>query len=109
MVDWSAMTGEEVVAALRTVPVVMEPWQGWGGERLVSATGRFFSRHARVLGAALDKAATVQPLTPGPGWSWSLGLHDGGPVFDTAAEAIADVDRVMRERGWKLLGETLGA
>ncbi len=50
MIDWSVMTGEEVVAALRSIPVVMHPWQGWGGERLVFASGRFFSRHSVVEG-----------------------------------------------------------
>jgi hypothetical protein len=112
MIDWSVMTGEEVVAALRSIPVVMHPWQGWGGERLVFASGRFFSRHSVVEGHLVQggtKHACVQPLTPGPGWSWSLGLHEHGATFDTAEEAIADVDRVMRERGWKLMGDTLRA
>ncbi len=107
MVDWSAMTGEEVVAVLHSVPVVMRPWQGWGGERVTDASGRFFSRHSVVEGHLVQggtKHACVQPM--GSGWSWSLGLYDHGPTLATAAEAMADVDRVMRERGWKLIGET---
>jgi hypothetical protein len=104
------MTGEEVLATVCSAPVVMGPWQGWCGEVAESVGDRhFFSRFSdhrvgRLWGDS--KHACVQPGNATPGWSWGLaGEFRSG--FATAAEAIADVDREMRARGWKLIGGTI--
>jgi len=47
----------------------------------------------------------VQPMTPGPGWSFSMGYekddYQGG--FSTAEEAQKAADEQLRKRGWLLL------
>ena len=105
-IDWSTMSGKEILVLLENVPIVMQPWQSHGKALMKVGKEETFSRFSDARLGRLwgdTKHAFVQRTS---GWAWTLG-HDYRTGFTTAADAIADVDREMQVRGWKLIGETI--
>ena len=91
-IDWSAMTAEEIVAALDSRPVVMGPWEGGTERRDRYGSGQRVYTFRRGF---TDWFAGLRVS--------EFGYERFGPCPDEAS-ARALADEMAKARGWKLMG-----
>jgi hypothetical protein len=86
-VDWSAMTGQEVWKAIFSAPQVAGPWE-------TGESGEMDARRA-LDGQIVATTLFVMPKYPEASWRVPVATSDRGGA-----------DRILREHGWKLAGDS---
>ena len=103
MVDWKNMRVDDVLDTLRSAPRVAGPWANCNdfpnGVRLY-AQGMFHRLRAWPEPTWVAMVH-VQPMTPGPGWSWWVTDKLRGTAA-TCEEAQRLADEALQHDGWRL-------
>ncbi len=106
MTDWLSLNAEGCLRAARAAPIVAYPWEDCntlGGGVKIYAEGMWTRRRAWPTPSWMS-VAYVQPETPGPGWSYSLGaMSQGRGGYATAEEAMHAADAALSGNGVRLL------
>ena len=104
-VNWLAIAPEIVLASLRAAPQIASAWEDCntcGGGVKLYADGMWVRRRAWPEPTWMS-VAYVHPMTPGPGWSFSLDHEEYHGGFATAEEAQRAADESLRKKGVLLL------
>jgi hypothetical protein len=103
VVDWSNVSTDDVLKSVQSAPKIMGAWRDCNdaGRGLLFYKEGFYCRD-ELWPSPHSHSAHVQPITPGPGWSWNFG-YDVHGVSDTADEAKRACDAEILRRGWRLV------
>jgi len=96
VVDWGAMTAEEIAALVESAPVVLRAWHPHGEYQWV--------RRGRLGRADAVFDGKVHRWTLLEDGDWVDGGYADGGYVDAREAAMAAADDAARKRGWRLMG-----